>query len=83
MAEIIFWSLCGIAVLAMAVYYMTRLKRLRSIFYGALTGIISLFLVNYFGGRFCVNLPLNIFNVTGSIILGIPFVICMVIFKLL
>lgn len=83
MVKIIFWSLCGASVLAMMIYYATRLKRLKTVLYGVLTGIISLLLVNYFGGALDTVLPLNIFNVSGSIVLGVPFVICMVIFNFL
>ena len=83
MEKIIFWSLCGAAVLAMIIYYATRLKRLKTVLYGIITGIVSLLLVNYFGNRFGAVLPLNIFNVSGSIILGVPFVICMIIFNFL
>ncbi len=83
MGKIIFWSLCGTALLVMIIYYATRLKRLKTVIYGVVTGIVSLLLVNYFGRRFGTDLPLNIFNVSGSIILGVPFVICMVIFNFL
>lgn len=83
MVKIIFWSLCAVAVIAMTVYYVTRLKRWRTFVYGALTGFVSLILLNIFGNGLGITMPLNIFNVSGSIILGVPFVICMVILNFL
>ena len=83
MVKIIFWSLCAVAVIAMMVYYVTRLKRWRTFVYGALTGFVSLILLNMFGNGLGITMPLNIFNVSGSIILGVPFVICMVILNFL
>ncbi|MBQ8180716.1 MAG: pro-sigmaK processing inhibitor BofA family protein [Ruminococcus sp.] len=83
MVKIIFWSLCCASVVVMMIYYATRLKRLKTVIYGVATGIISLLLINYFGEMIGTSLPLNLFNVSGSIILGVPFVICMVIFNFL
>ncbi len=83
MIKIIFGSMCAVAVLAMTIYYITRLKRGRTFIYGALTGFISLLLLNMFGNRLGIIMPLNIFNVSGSILLGVPFVICMVILNFL
>ena len=83
MVNIIFWSLCAVAVLAMTVYYMTRLKRLKTAIFGAFTGAAALLLLNSFGGGFGAALPLNLFNVCGSTILGVPFVICIVVLKFL
>lgn len=83
MVNMIFWSLCAAAVLAMTVYYLTRLKRLKTIFFGTFTGIAALLLLNCFGGGLGANLPLNAFNVCGSAMLGVPFVICIVVFDFL
>lgn len=83
MVNMIFWSLCAVAVLAMTVYYLTRLKRLKTAFFGAFTGTAALLLLNSFGGGFGVALPLNLFNVCGSTVLGVPFLICIVVFKFL
>lgn len=81
MVNMIFWCLCTAAVLAMFIYYFTRLKRFKTIFFGAFTGVAALILLNCFGDRFNAYLPLNLFNVCGSAILGVPFIICIVIFK--
>lgn len=83
MVNVIFWSLCAVAILAMTVYYFTRLKRFKTAIFGVFTGMAALLLLNFFGGGFGVKLPLNLFNVCGSAILGVPFVICIVIFNFL
>ncbi len=83
MMNTIFLILCSIAVLTMSIYYLTRLKRIKTVFFGTFTGITALLLLNSFGGGFGAALPLNLFNVCGSAVLGVPFLICAVVFKLL
>ena len=81
--EMLFKMLCGIIVGIMAVYYFRRQKKLFSIIIGALTGCAALFIVNKYGGNFGVNVPLNLFNVSGSLVLGVPFVVFVVIMNFL
>lgn len=81
MINTIFVSLCAIAALTMSIYYLTRFKRLKTVFFGTFTGITALLLLNSFGGGFGAALPLNLFNVCGSAVLGVPFLICAVVFK--
>ena len=81
--NMIFVSLCGIAVLAMTIYYFTRMKRFKTLLFGGMTGIIALFILNFFGESWGADLPLNLFNVCGSAVLGVPFVICVVVFNFL
>lgn len=77
--ENIFRILCGAAVFIMAVYYIKREHKLRSLIFGGLTGFAALVIINKYGGMIGADIPLNIFNIVGSSILGVPFVICLVI----
>lgn len=81
--NVIFWCLCAAAVLAMAIYYLTRYKRLKTAVFGTFTGILALLILNCFGEKWGADLPLNIFNLCGSAVLGVPFVICIVIINFL
>ncbi len=83
MVNTIFLSLCAIAALTMSIYYLTRFKRFKTLFFGTFTGITALLLLNSFGGGFGAALPLNIFNVCGSVVLGVPFLICAIVFNFL
>lgn len=77
--EIIFKIACAAAALIMLIYYLRRDKKLLSFLFGAITGIAALTIVNKYGTALDIEVPLNIFNVGGSVILGVPFVLCLVI----
>ena len=79
--SVIFYLLCGAAAAAMAVYYVRRRHKLLSALFGSATGLAALLLVNFFGGAFGAQLPLNLFNVCGSTVLGAPFVAAMIIVR--
>ena len=81
--DMIFAFVCVGAAVIMAVYYLTRKRRVRNFLFGSLTGLAALFILNRYGGHFGTMLPLNWFNVSGSAILGVPFVIILVIMKML
>jgi pro-sigmaK processing inhibitor BofA len=81
--ETIFNITCAAAAVIMLVYYMRRRRKLLSFAFGSVTGIIALFLVNSYGYIVGAELPLNLFNVCGSAVLGVPFVICVTVLKLL
>lgn len=81
--DIIFKLLCGAVVLIMALYYLRREKKLLSLIIGAVTGSAALFLINKYGGMIGVEIPLNMFNLLGSAILGVPFVVFLVIMNFL
>jgi len=83
MVNTLFMGICGAAALTMAVYYITRCRRLRSLLYGSVTGLAALIVLAHYGNRFGLFLPLNAFNLSGSAVLGVPFVICQVILKIL
>jgi len=59
----------------MLITYISRRKRLLSFIFGSAGGIIALFLVCRYGSEIGINIPMNIFNLCGSGILGIPFVV--------
>lgn len=77
--DIIFKMLCGAVVLIMSFYYLRRERKLLSLFIGAVTGTAALFLINKYGGMIGVEIPLNLFNLLGSAVLGVPFVVFLVI----
>lgn len=79
----IFYIVCAVTAVIMLIYYIRRKKRLLSAFFGAVSGLAVLLLMNRFGGSIGAELPLNTFNICGSAILGIPFVALMIIIKLL
>lgn len=81
--DILFAAVCTVAVLIMVIYYLKCKKRLRALIFGAMTGLAALFILNKFGGNFDTRLPLNAFNLAGSAVLGVPFVICMVVLRIM
>lgn len=79
--EQIFYGVCAVASLIMLIYYIKRKHKFTSALFGAITGITALIILNKYGSNIDAEVPLNIFNVCGSVILGVPFVICLVIIK--
>ncbi len=77
--ETIFRILCGTVAAIMLIYYLRREKKLLSMLTGALTGIAALFIVNKYGGLIGIEVPLNLFDLLGSAVLGVPFVVFTVI----
>ena len=82
-SEMIFRAICSLVTIIMFVYYLKREKKLLSFFTGAFTGSVALFLLNRYGNMLGVTIPLNVFNISGSIILGVPFVAFLVIMNFL
>ncbi|MDE6679444.1 MAG: pro-sigmaK processing inhibitor BofA family protein [Ruminococcus sp.] len=81
--DLIFWLICGVAVVVMLIYYSRRERKFLSFIFGAFTGMTALFILNRYGGAIGAEIPLNIFNVGGSAFLGVPFVAGLVILKFL
>lgn len=77
----LFYLICSAAAFIMVIYYLRRKKKLTSVFFGAITGAAALIAVNKFGDIIGTDIPLNAFNLTGSCILGVPFVICLVLLE--
>ena len=77
----IFYMIYGAAALIMLIYYIGRDKKIRSFLFGSLTGLGALMLINEYQSYIGVNIPLNLFNVSGSAVLGVPFVIMLVIIQ--
>ncbi len=80
-SENIFAAICILTVLIMVIYYIKRERKLLSFLFGAVTGTAALILLNKYGVFIGIDVPLNIFNVSGSAVLGVPFVICLVILQ--
>lgn len=80
-AENIFKAVCIAAAGIMLIYYIKRERKILSFLFGAVTGAAALIILNKYGGLIGAEIPLNIFNVGGSVVLGVPFVICLVILK--
>ena len=75
----------AVALSAAALLVMVRTIRKNgaaSAFRTALLGAVSLFLLHHIQGRFGLDIPINLFNLSGSIVLGIPFLICLVVIRM-
>lgn len=81
--EQLFYVVCAVTAVIMFIYYIRRKKRIISAFFGVFSGFAALLLVNRFGGCIGAELPLNLFNLCGSMVLGIPFVAFMIIVNIL
>ena len=79
----ILYIMYGLAVLVMFIYYIRRRRKFLSAFFGVFSGLAALFLLNKFGGMIGVEMPLNVFNLCGSAVLGIPFVALLIIVNIL
>ncbi len=75
----IFWGICAAIVLVMFIYYIKRERKLLSFLFGGLTGFIALVILNKYGTLIDIDVPLNSFNIAGSAVHGVPFVILLVI----
>lgn len=81
--ETLFYGICAAAVLIMLEYFRRRKRKIISFIFGAATGFIALVLVNKYGFMIGADIPLNTFNICGSAVLGVPFVVCLVILNFL
>ncbi len=82
-ADTIFIFLCIAVTAIIIVYYLKREKKLIYVLTGALTGSAALFIINRYGTVFSLEINLNLFNIIGSVILGVPFVVFLVIMNFL
>ena len=73
--DLIFKTVCGVVIAIMIIYYFRREKKLMSLIAGVLTGEAALFILDKYGEIIGIDVPLNIFNVLGSAVLGVPFVV--------
>lgn len=80
-ADNFFTGLCVLIIIVMLIYYIRRKRKIISIIFGAVSGAAALIILNKYGASFGIDIPLNLFNVTGSAVLGVPFVLCLVILK--
>lgn len=71
----IFFTICGFVFLIMLVTYIKKKHRILSFIFGSLSGITALFLLCRYGSEIGAEVPMNFFNLCGSGILGIPFVV--------
>ena len=81
--NMIFAAICGAVTLIMAIYYLCRERSVKTMMFGALTGGTALLILNQYGSMFSLSLPLNAFNVAGSTVLGVPFVVILVLLKII
>jgi pro-sigmaK processing inhibitor BofA len=78
-ADNIFIGICSIVVLIMLIYYIRRKRKIISFLFGSITGAAALLILNKYGAMLGIDVPLNLFNVAGSAVLGVPFVVCLAI----
>lgn len=81
--DLLFRLICAAVVLVMLIYYLKRQRKIASFLFGAFTGTAALLLLNEYGGAIGVTIQLNLFNLAGSAVLGVPFVIFLVIMNFL
>lgn len=81
--DTLFKIICGAVTVIMLIYYLRREKKLMSMLVGAVTGGAALFIVNKYGAFIGAEVPINLFNLAGSAVLGVPFVIFIVIMNIL
>lgn len=81
--ETLFYIVCGAAAAAMLLYYIKRRHKVLSFIFGSVSGLLTLFLFNKFGYVAGLEIPLNLFNICGSAVLGIPFVAALIIINFL
>lgn len=81
--DVLFYLICGAVTLVMVIYYLRRRHKITSFLFGSVTGFLALLLMNRFGGSFGAELPLNVFNIAGSVVLGVPFIAMMIIIRYL
>ena len=81
--NMIFAVVCAVIAAIMMIYYSKRPNRILSVLFGGTTGAAALLILCRYGSIVGVNAELNIFNLAGSIVLGIPYVVCIVIMNIL
>lgn len=81
--NILFYAICGCSVLAMAVYHRRRRRTFLSVLTGSLTGIAALMLTEKLTRGLDIEIVLSPFNIIGSLILGIPYSVILVIVNFL
>lgn len=74
---------CTAAAAAMVIYYLRKRRNTASFIAGTVSGIVSLFLLEKVSDLFSLNIPLNLFNIAGSLILGVPYVVILAIMNFL
>lgn len=79
--DYIFKGLCAAVVVIMMIYYIRRERKLLSLIFGCITGLAGLMLLNKYGLYIGTDIPLNLFNVISSCVLGIPYVICIAVLE--
>ena len=82
-ANSLFVLMCCTAAAVMLFYYHSRKRKVRSVLFGSVTGFAGLLLLEHFGGVFGGEVPLNCFNVCRSLLLGVPFDLCIVLLRIL
>lgn len=72
MEEMSFWLIWAMLGGAMLIYYIRCTHTVRSMLWGAISGVAALVLVHYAGAVIGFSPELNLFNIMQSGILGIP-----------
>ena len=79
MTDSIFWGAVVVAAVIMIIYYWKSKKPIKNAFLGIFSGAAGLLLVHFLGNYIGISLPLSIFNISVSLILGVPGVITLII----
>lgn len=81
--DTIFKMVCGVVIAIMIIYYFRREKKIMSLITGIFTGEAALFILDKYGEIIGIDVPLNLFNVLGSAVLGVPFVVFIAVVNIL
>lgn len=81
--DLMFRLICGVIIVIMIIYHLRKQKKIMSFLFGAVTGTAALFLLNKYGIYIGVTVQLNLFNLVGSAVLGVPFVVFLTIMNFL
>ncbi|MBR1823611.1 MAG: hypothetical protein IJ779_05200 [Ruminococcus sp.] len=81
--DIIFTAVCAVVILIMIHYYSKRPNRLISAIFGTFSGIAAMLALCTFGSMAGIDTELNLFNLIGSAVLGVPYAACVIIMNFL
>ena len=81
--DTIFKLICTALIVIMMLLYFRRNNKVSSFLYGAVSGLISLMLLDEIGEYINVSVVMNYFNIGGSILFGVPYVILLTIMNFL
>ncbi len=81
--ELVFYGALGISAVIVLIHYLRSEKPFHAAFKGMASGGAGLVLLHFFGGSMGLALPLNLFTVFVSLVLGLPGTAAMAVIEML